>query len=141
MSHNLVIDLGLNCPSCNASDLCAEDCICPACYISPADAQRDANITAWRKYAPLLTALTENDIHWGWTTDTGNCAAHKYLIEIMGDQGWMEIHRWGDHYVCEAWKRTYGSRERNEAPEAVLLDSVEAYTEDEALNWVDNARH
>lgn len=143
MSRNLVLDLGLDCPSCGSSDLCQEDCGCPACYLPPTIpvSERDASVTAWRTYAPLLSALNAEGVRWGWATETHYTGVLKHSIEILGEYSdcWIEVSRWGNGYICELWRNTRGSRERNEPPEAQHIDSLEAHTEDEAVIWVANA--
>jgi len=145
MSRNLVLDLRLDCPSCGSSDLCLEDCICPACHL-PASipvAKRDMSVTAWRTYAPLLTALNAENLSWGWSTDTDYTGVLTHSVEILGEYSdcWVEIHRWNNHYICELWRNMRGSRERNEPPEAQQIDTLKAHTEDEAVNWIINARN
>lgn len=141
MSHNLVIDLALDCPSCGTSDICLDDCICPACYLPGGfpDAKKDKSVAEWRAFAPLLAALNGEGIGWGWCTEKQYPDQIKHSVEILGIGCWVEIYRWGASYLCTLWNNTPGSRERNEAPEPQQLDEITALTDDEVVNWVTNA--
>jgi hypothetical protein len=101
------------------------------------------SVTAWRTYAPLLTALNAENLSWGWSTDTDYTGVLTHSVEILGEYSdcWVEIHRWNNHYICELWRNMRGSRERNEPPEAQQIDTLKAHTEDEAVNWIINARN
>lgn len=142
MPFNLTIEQGLDCLSCHESDKCGEDCICPACWW-PAryDAvERDLAADAWVLYAPLMKAMNDAGMNWGWATEEGYGKRVVCSLELLlpNSDAWCEVVRRGDKYLASHWRMTVGSREHNIAPEPLLLDEISATNPDEVINFIQN---
>ena len=145
MGMNIVADLGHDCPSCRQYDRCTDDCICPACWWPAryASSERQSAATAWRFFAPVTKAMNDEDISWGWATEEGWGKRVVCSLELLlpDSDEWCEVARWGDRYVATHWRMKPGSRERNEPPEPVMLDELQAETPDEVINFIQNCNH
>jgi len=137
MARNIVIDLGLVCPSCREYDVCGDDCICPSCWYPTRfdPKQRDDAVNAWRFFAPVTAAMNEENINWGWATEEKYQNRLEFSLEIITkDERWYEVVKHDGKYLVTHWRMKPGSRERDEPPEPILLDEVIADTPDEVVN-------
>lgn len=141
--RNITLDLNINCPSCGSSDVCENECICPACWLPSivTEGQRDKSVWAWREFAPLLDAMNTEWIPWGWATEKGKAGDPAHSIEVLryDDDTWYEVELHPKGYVVSHFRRTRGIRETNTAPEVQQLDELLAVTIDEATNFMSPA--
>ena len=80
----------MNCPSCGEYDRCYEPgCICPTCSPSPNENLNQALI-AWRLYAPMMKALDDEEVSWGWSR-VERRDGYKYSIEAECNEIYFEI--------------------------------------------------
>ena len=145
MGFNLTLDIGLDCVSCHEPDKCSDDCICPSCWWPArydADA-RDLAAHAWRCFAPVMKALNDEDLSWGWATEETYKRKVVCSLELLipNSNEWCEVSRWGDKFVASHWRMKPGSRERNEPPEPLMLDEISAETPDEVVNFIQNCNY
>lgn len=141
--RNITLDMNLNCASCGSSDVCEDECICPACWLPSivTEGQRDKSIWSWREFAPLLDAMNTEDIPWGWATEKGMTGDPAHSIEVLryDDDTWYEVELHPKGYVVSHFRRTRGIRETNTPPEVLRLDELLAVTIDEATNFMSPA--
>lgn len=141
--RNITLDMNLNCASCGSSDVCEDECICPACWLPSivAEHQRDKSVWQWREFAPLLDAMNTEKIDWGWATEKGRMGDPLHSIEVLrqDDETWYEVTLHPEGWIVSHFRRTSGSRERDIAPEVQWLDDVLAATVDEATNFMSPA--
>ena len=141
--RNLTLDLNIDCPDCGSSDVCADGCICPACWLPSlvAEDQREKSVWAWREFAPLLDAMNKDRIPWGWATEQGNNGQAHHSIEVLrqDDDTWYEVEVHASSWLVTHWRRTRGIRETNTPPSCEPIDEVSCLTVDEATNLMSPA--
>jgi len=138
--RNITLDMHLDCLDCKSSDVCEDGCICPVCYLPSCltEDQREESVIQWRRFAPLLAELNSMKSWWDWATEPKKAGKPEHSLEIsrQEDDCWYEVHLHPEGYVVTLWRRTYGSRETNTAPEVQQLDELLAPTADEAANFL-----
>ena len=95
--------VGIDCPGCGARRVCEPDCVCPACWKSGRDARGfDARLKPWVTLSPVLVALNEAYVNWGWaTSDSGGNS-----VEILVDRdSVIEIVHRGGSFIGELFER------------------------------------
>lgn len=141
--RNITIDLNLDCADCGSSDVCADGCICPACWLPKFvfEGEREKSVWQWREFAHLLAAMNTDRIPWGWATEDTGTGVPKHSIEVLrqDDDTWYEVGLHPEGYVVSHFRRTRGIRETNTAPEIQELDELLARTVDEATNFMSPA--
>lgn len=141
--RNITLDMNLNCLDCASSDVCFDGCICPVCYLPSivSSDQREKSVLQWRKFAPLLAAMNTERIWWDWSTEKDASGEPKHSLEVhsRSDDTWYEVTLHAEGYVVSHYRRTYGNRAANIAPEVQELDELLALTVDEATNFMSAA--
>ena len=141
--RNITLDLNLDCADCGSSDVCADGCICPACWLPylVAENQRDKSVGQWRAFAPLLDAMNAEKIPWGWATEETRNGDPHHSIEVLrrDDDTWYEVTLHASAYLVTHWRRTRGIRETNTPPPCEPIDEVSCLTVDEATNFMSPA--
>lgn len=141
--RNITLDLNINCPSCGSSDVCENECICPACWLPSivTEGQRDQSVWAWREFAPLLDAMNKDSIPWGWATEQRSNGQPHHSIEVLrqDDDTWYEVETHESYWLVTHWRRTRGIRETNTPPSWEPIDEVSCLTVDEATNFMSPA--
>ena len=102
---NMLVEQNMECPSCREYDICHTDCICPTCTRPTSDKGLNEIIKQWAFFAPVMAALNNDDVEWGWTTEM-QLGEVKHGLEIHCDEGWCEVIKRGDKYLVVYFAET-----------------------------------
>lgn len=131
---NMSLEVGLSCPACGADDRCLEDCICPSCWLPSrvSEDQRDLSVAQWVALSPVMHALNETSLSWGWATEIRQ-GKPRHSIEVtdIKDGTIGEITIWNGEYHASCWYHPYGK------PESQPLGDFSAPTVDEIVSLVE----
>jgi hypothetical protein len=84
MNTNVNMVAPIVCPSCGEYDRCySAGCICPSCWL-PDGQDYGTALSAWKYFAPLMVALDEAELYWGWSYKFDH-DGFVYSLEVADD--------------------------------------------------------